>query len=279
MQAKNLTAIQSAKEAISPQNFANEIRRLCLIQSKEANVGHIGSSLSIAELLAVLYSKILNIPTTKDPERDRFILSKGHAALALYAALHLKGLMSQDTLSTFCKDNSALGAHPENSVDGVDFATGSLGMGLSFGSGAALAAKKCNSKRRVFVIISDAELNEGSLWETALFAGHHQLSNLVAIVDQNGQQALGYTKDILDTDSIEAKFRAFKWRTYLVDGHDCDELEKTLKELDYSSGSPHVIIAKTIFGKGISYMENQIQWHYLPMDESQFKLALKEIGS
>ncbi|MBC7998049.1 MAG: transketolase [Leptolyngbya sp.] len=272
-----MTAIQTAKTALSSQSFALEIRRLCLTESKRANVGHIGSALSIAELVAVLYWQILNIPSTRDPERDRFILSKGHAVLALYAALHLKGFMSRETLATFCEDNSALGGHPEIGVDGIDFATGSLGMGLSFGTGAALAAKRAGANRRAFVLVSDAELNEGSLWESALFAGHHQLSNLVAIVDQNGQQALGYTKEILDTDSVEQKFKAFNWRTHVVDGHDCDQLEKILKELDYKSGQPHAIIAKTTFGKGVSFMENQIQWHYLPMNDAQFEQAMKEI--
>ncbi len=272
-----MTATQRAKPTLNPDKFANEIRRLVLIESKRAGVGHIGSSLSIAEIVALLYSSVLNIKSPDDPERDRFILSKGHAVLALYAALHLKGFLTREELGTFCDDGTSLCGHPEIEVPGIDFATGSLGMGLSFGVGCALAAKKTNSSRKVYVLVSDAELNEGALWESVLFAGHHALSNLVVFVDQNGQQALGYTKDVLDTSSVEKKFSAFNWDTQVVDGHDCKAMLDAVCRLDYKSGAPHVLIARTTFGKGVSYMENQIQWHYLPMTDEQFQLAMKEI--
>lgn len=277
--ATTVTATQRAKPALNPDKFANEIRRLVLEESKRAGVGHIGSSLSIAEIVGLLYSSVLNINSPADPERDRFILSKGHAVLALYAALHLKGFLTREELATFCNDGTMLCGHPEVEVPGIDFATGSLGMGLSFGTGSALAAKKSNSPRKVFVLVSDAELNEGALWESVLFAGHHKLSNLVVFVDQNGQQALGYTKDVLDTSSVEKKFSAFNWDTHVVDGHDCKQMKDVLDKLDYKSGAPHVLIARTTFGKGVSYMQNKIEWHYLPMTDEQYQQALKEIES
>ena len=274
-----MTATQRAKPTINPDKFANELRRLVLLESKRAGVGHIGSSLSIAEIIALLYSSVLNIKSPDDPERDRFILSKGHAVLALYAALQLKGFITREELGTFCDDGTRLCGHPEVEVPGIDFATGSLGMGLSFGVGSALAAQKSKSARKVYVLVSDAELNEGSLWESVLFAGHHNLSNLVVFVDQNGQQALGYTKDVLDTNSVEKKFQAFNWDAHVVDGHDCQAMMDALSKLNYQSGPPHVLVAKTTFGKGVSYMENQIQWHYLPMTDEQFQQAMNEIDA
>lgn len=275
--ALTVTAAQRAKPGLNPYKFSNEIRRLVLVESKRAGVGHIGSSLSIAEIVGSLYSSVLNIKAPGDPERDRFILSKGHAALALYAALQLKGFITREELGTFCDDGTILCGHPEVEVPGVDFATGSLGMGLSFGVGAAMAAKKTNSKRKIFVLISDAELNEGSLWEAILFAGHHKLSNLTVFIDLNGQQALGYTKDVLDTTSVEKKFSAFNWDAHVVDGHDCKQMIETVRKLDFNSGAPHVLIAKTTFGKGVSYMESKIAWHYLPMTDEQYEQALTEI--
>jgi transketolase N-terminal domain/subunit len=169
-----------------------DIRRIILDQSRRAGVGHIGSALCVADILAALYSGVLRMPSPEDPERDRFILSKGHAALALYAALHLRGWVSRRQLDTFCGEDTLLGAHPERGLCGVDFCTGSLGHGLSVGAGAALAARLDGSPRRTFVLVSDAECNEGSLWEAARFAAHHRLASLVAVVDLNGQQAYYY---------------------------------------------------------------------------------------
>ena len=183
---------------------ARRIRRLILDHSYRAGVGHIGSALSIADIVAALYGGVLHIPEPGDPERDRFVLSKGHAALALYAALHLKGWVTAEQLDTYCGDGTTLGVHPEAALAGVDFASGSLGHGLSMGAGAALAARLQGASRRTFVLVSDAECNEGSLWEAAMFAAHHKLSNLVAVavVDVNGQQALGYTRDVVDLSPL-----------------------------------------------------------------------------
>jgi transketolase len=253
------------------------IRRLIVEQSKRAKVGHIGSALSVAEIVAALYGRVLEIADPADPDRDRFILSKGHAALALYAALHLKGWLSSRELDSYCADGSLLGTHPEHALRGVDFSTGSLGHGLSMGAGAALAARLQGSARRVFVLVSDAECNEGSLWEAVMFAAHHRLANLIAVVDQNGQQALDYTAEVLDLKPLAARFGAFGWDTAEVDGHDVAALARALG--GGASGAPRVVIARTVFGKGVSYMENQIKWHYWPMSDEEYRQALSEIGA
>ncbi|MSR76804.1 MAG: transketolase [Candidatus Omnitrophica bacterium] len=260
-------------------DFAFQLREIILRQSKRANAGHIGSSLSIADLIAVLYSEVLGpIGPRREPDRDRFVLSKGHAALALYGALYLKGVFDQSILDTYCADGSLLGVHPEHALDGVDFCTGSLGMGFSFAVGAALAAKLSGSKRRIFVLLSDAECNEGVVWEAALFAAHHRLSNLVAILDLNGQQALGYTRDVLDLTSISKKWQAFGWIARDLDGHDRTEIARAISEHNFALGSPAILIAKTIFGKGVSFMENRIPWHYLSLNDEQYAVALRDIG-
>ncbi len=253
------------------------IARIILEQSKRAHVGHIGSALSIADIIAALYGGVMNLPDPEAAERDRLVLSKGHAVLAVYAALHLKGWLSEAELNTFCADGSQLGVHPERELRGIDFSTGSLGQGLSVAAGAALAARLEQSPRRVFVVLSDAECNEGSLWEAVMFAAQHQLANLVAIVDLNGQQALDYTRNVLDLSPMAARWQAFGWQAQEVDGHDCAGLMAALNNLDTTTGAPHVLIAKTTFGKGVSYMENQIKWHYWPMSEEEYTQALQEI--
>jgi transketolase len=253
------------------------IRRIILERSKSANVGHVGSALSIADIVWLLYSRILNIPSPGDPERDRFILSKGHAALALFAALHLRGLISREMLDTYCTDGSILGAHPEHGVPGVDFGTGSLGQGLSYGVGAALGARLQKSDRRIFVVVSDAECNEGSLWESVMFSSHHRLANLIAIVDCNGQQALGYTADVLDLSPLVEKWRAFGWDASEIDGHDAGAMAGAIGGMNTVSGPPHVLIARTTFGRGVSFMENSIRWHYMPMSDEEYRRALAEI--
>ena len=255
------------------------IRKIILDQSFRAHVGHIGSALSIADIISILYSSILKISSPDDPNRDRFILSNGHTSLALYAALYLRGWISETELNTYCSDGTYLGTHPEHRLNGVDFCTGSLGQGFSYGAGAALAARLQKSNRRSFVLISDAECNEGSLWETVMFAAHHQLSNLVAIIDLNGQQAFGYTRNVLNLSSMAERWRAFNWDVCEVDGHDPDELIDTISGLDIVDGPPHVLIAHTIFGKGISFMENKIKWHYWPMSEEEYQQALEDLKS
>lgn len=256
------------------------IRRIILEQSFRAGVGHIGSALSIADIVAALYGDVIRTgDTPRDPARDRFVLGKGHAALALYAALALRGLIPRDLLDTYCGDDSLLGVHPEHHLPGVDVSTGSLGQGLPIAAGAALAARLQGAPRRVFALLSDAEMNEGSNWEAIQFAAHHRLANLVAIVDVNGQQAFGMTKDVLDLAPLGDKFRAFGWDAREVDGHDAAALAAALRALDTDDGKPHALLARTVSGKGVSYMEGQVKWHYWPMSPAEYAQALAEIDA
>ena len=262
-----------------PDEFGHKIRRHVLEQSQRAHVGHIGSALAISDLVALLYDRLLKGQDPDSDERDRVVLSKGHAALALYSALQLSGHITQADLDTYSGDDSLLGVHPEHALKGVDFSTGSLGQGLSIAAGAALAARMQSSKRRVFAIVSDAECNEGSIWEAVMFSAHHQLANLIAIVDINAQQAFGYTKDVLDLEPLGEKWSAFKWDVHEVDGHDVDKMQEIVEGFDTAKGPPHVLLARTTFGRGVSYMESQIKWHYWPMSEEQYAQALDEIES
>ncbi len=255
----------------------HEIRKIIIEESKRANVGHIGSALSIADILAALFGAILRDAGTDDPARDRFILSKGHAALALYAALYLNSILSRDQIHTYCCDGSFLGVHPEHRLDGIDFSTGSLGHGLAIGCGVALASRLAGASYRTFVLLSDAECNEGSLWESVMFAAHHKLSNLIAIVDNNGQQAFGKTKEVIDLDPLSDKWLTFGWEVHQVDGHDLDKFVNCCQELDTGAGSPKALIADTICGKGVSFMESKVEWHYLPLSDEQYVQALVEI--
>lgn len=243
-----------------------------------AGVGHIGSSLSVADIVAALYDEVLRIEAPGDPERDRFVLSKGHAVLALYAAFFLRGWITQQQLNSYCGDGTYLGVHPEMALRGVDFCSGSLGQGLSIGVGAALAARLQRSARRVFVLLSDAECNEGSVWEAAIFAAHHRLANLIAIIDLNGQQALGYTKDVLNLTPMEERWSSFGWDVHTVDGHDRQQMCRTIAGLEMKACRPHMLVAHTVFGKGVSFMESKIKWHYHPMSAQEYQQAMQEIG-
>jgi transketolase len=258
-------------------NFADQIRKIIIERSKAAGAGHIGSGLSIADLIGVLYQNILNITNPNDKARDRFILSKGHAALALYAAIFLKGFITKDQLNSYLIDGSVLGVHPKPCIAGIEFATGSLGQGITFAVGAALSAKIQSSNRRIFCLISDAELNEGSFWEAIIFAAHHQLDNLVTILDLNGQQALGLTEDIIKITEIDKKIASFGFESFIIDGHDQAVIKKCLSNINYSIKKPHFIVAKTISGYGISFMEKSIKWHYKSMNDQEYKLALEEL--
>jgi transketolase len=259
------------------ETAAKRIRRVILEQSKRANVGHIGSALSVADIIAALYDGVLRVSDPKDPERDRFVLGKGHAMLAVYAAFFLKGWLSQDELNTYCGDGSMLGVHPEYGLRGVDFASGSLGQGLSVAAGAALAARLQQSPRRAFALLSDAECNEGSVWEAVMFAAHHKLANLIAIVDLNGQQALGYTDQVLSLRPLAERWRAFGWDVHEVDGHDVAAMQAIVTGFNTTAGPPHVLIARTTFGKGVSYMEGKVKWHYWPMSDAEYRQAVQEV--
>jgi transketolase len=260
-----------------PAISGKDIRRIVLQQSYRAHVGHIGSALSIADLLAAIYGGAIRDLPHADPDRDRVILSKGHAALALYATLALRGWIPHSLLDDYCADESELGVHPEHALPGIDFYTGSLGQGLTFATGAALAARLQGSKRRTFALLSDAECNEGSTWEAAMFAGHHELGGLIVVLDYNGQQALGYTRDVNAATNMAERWQSFGWDAYDMDGHAVPALVDRLQSFDQIRKRPQIIVAHTTFGKGVSYMERKIRWHYMPMSEAEYELALSEV--
>ena len=257
---------------------AQKIRARVLEISFMAHKGHIGSALSICELVTVVAtnSRVLG---TKDTSRDRVILSKGHAALAWYSVLEQQGIISTRTLETYMRDGSLLGTHPDPQLDGVDFMTGSLGQGIGYGVGATLAGRIAKDDRRVFVVLSDSELNEGSTWESAALAGHLKLKNLFVFLDLNGQQALGKTKDILPTSTAVGSWSEFGWNVIRVDGHSTAELQNAVDAHLSSGTGPLLVIASTVAGKGVSFMEGQVKWHYLPMSGEEFVDASAQVRS
>jgi transketolase len=261
------------------ERLSGRIRRIVIEQSRRANVGHIGSSLSIADIVGTLYADVMRSEGPEDPARERIVLSKGHACLAAYAALYESGIISDEELDTFCGEGSRLGTHPEHILRGIDFSTGSLGHGLSIATGSALGARIAGEPRRTFVVMSDAECNEGSVWEAAMFAAHHRLGRLIAIVDVNGQQALGYTRDVLDLSPLKARWDAFGWDAHEVDGHDHRAMAALIDDFEAPDDRPHVVLARTTFGRGVSYMESEIRWHYMPMNAEQYDAALSELAS
>ena len=251
------------------QILAQEIRCRVIEISHKAHKGHIGSALSICELVAVVSSNARGLGTS-DPKRDRVVLSKGHAALAWYSALELHGILTTETLNTYMCNDTLLGTHPDPQLDGVDFMTGSLGQGLGFGVGAAMAGMISNDDRMSFVILSDSELNEGSTWESAALAGQLKLKNLIVFLDLNGQQALGRTEDILPTSYAIDSWSEFGWNVQRVDGHSAEQIQKTTDQHKRSASGPLLIVASTISGKGVSFMEREVKWHYMPMSETEF---------
>jgi transketolase len=258
------------------QLSGDEVRALVLAEAFRAGVGHIGPALSVADIIAALYRRVLRVDRPDDPERDRFVLSKGHAALALFAAIHLRGWITREELATYCADGSRLGVHPEYGLPGVDLATGSLGQGLPVAVGMALAARLQRSSRRVVALLSDAECNEGSVWEAAMFAAHHRLDGLTVIVDLNGQQALAPTRDVLDLSPLAARWAAFGWDAVEIDGHDEAAIAGAIAA-PRREGRPRAVIARTVSGKGVSFMEGQVAWHYLPMTAAQFAQATSDL--
>ena len=257
------------------------IRRDIVKSIAAANVSHIGSALSCTDILTTLFFRIANVdsknPTLRD--RDRIILSKGHGGIALLATLAHRGFFPIEKLKTYCKDGSRLTGHTtKDSVPGIDASTGSLGHGLSMGIGMALALKRDRPKAKVYVILSDGELDEGSNWEAILAAGNFKLENLVAVVDYNKIQSLGTVREVMDLEPIMQKWKAFRWRTRKVSGHDFGQLIKAFNSCPFEKDRPSVIIADTIKGKGVSFMENKLAWHYKSPDPDQLKQALKELS-
>jgi transketolase len=260
--------------------FAAAIRAHTVRMVHHANASHVGGGLSMADLLAVLYDEVLRVYPEQPhhPDRDRFILSKGHCCAALYAMLAIKGFFSVEELQQFGRDGSRLMTHISHKVPGVEFSTGSLGHGLGLGCGEALAAKRQRKSWRVFVMLSDGELDEGSNWEAVLFAPHHRLDNLIAIVDYNKIQSLGSVRQVLDLDPLAEKFRAFGWAVKEIDGHDHDAIRRALGVIPFEVGKPSCLIAHTIKGKGVDFMEDKLLWHYRSPTAEQVKQALDQLG-
>ena len=256
-----------------------QVRSVILQQAFRAHVGHIGSALSIADIMATLYHDILRIPSPDDSQRDRFILSKGHGALALYAALFATGRISQTELDTYCGDLSLLGVHPQHGLPYVEFTTGSLGQGLSWGVGLALANRMRGSLGRTFVLLSDGECNEGAVWEAIMYASQQRLGTLYAIIDIDGQQALGLTKDVIDLEPMQERWEAFGWDVHEVDGHSPQAITRAIALAKDQRTKPHVLLARTVFGNGVGFMEGKIAWHYLPLSPAEFDLAMKGVGA
>ncbi|MDO8505562.1 MAG: transketolase [bacterium] len=260
--------------------FSKEIRRSVLLMLHRAKASHVGSNFSEADILSVLYSGVLRVDSQNPawPERDRFIVSKGHACAAVYVALALKGFFPKDWLNQYYVNDGKLAGHmTHKGVPGVEASTGSLGHGLSIGTGMALAAKRSNVNWRAFVLLSDGELDEGSSWEPMLFAAHHKLDNLIAIVDYNKIQSLTFVKDTLGLEPLADKWRAFGWNVREVDGHDHGALTEILNAVPLELGKPNCIIAHTVKGKGVSFMENNNLWHYRAPNDEELEKALEEI--
>jgi transketolase len=261
--------------------LADYIRSQTLRMVHRANASHVGSCLSMADLLAVLYGGVLRVDPAQPawPDRDRFILSKGHGAAALYAVLAERGFFPTAWLDLHVQDGSPLLGHASHHVPGVELSTGSLGHGLPVGCGMALAGKREEKPYRVFVLLSDGELDEGSNWEAILFAPQHHLDNLVAIVDYNKIQSFGSVKEVLDLDPLADKWRAFRWAVREIDGHDHAQIESALNSVPFEPGKPSVIIAHTVKGKGVSFMEDQLAWHYRSPNAEQLAQALAGLGA
>ena len=262
----------------STNTLIKNIRLNILKLTYKAQSAHIGGSLSIVEILAILYNETLNISPKKKNffNRDRFILSKGHAALALYCTLYEKNFITKNTLDSYGEENTILMNHVSHVVPGVEFSTGSLGHGLPIAIGKSLNAKKYNKKWKIYALLSDGELNEGSNWEGLMFAAHQNLDNLTIIVDYNKIQSLGYVREVINLEPLKKKFESFGCHTIEINGHNLLQIRKAFSKK--VRNKPKVIIANTIKGKGVSFMENKLLWHYKSPDKFQLKKALIEIN-
>ena len=262
--------------------IANKIRKNALTAVYSAKSGHPGGSLSIADVLALLYFEIMNIDpkNPKNPDRDRLVLSKGHAAPALYSALALRGYFPVEDIPTFRHTGSYLQGHPDmNKVPGVDMSTGSLGQGVSAAGGIALSAKLDNKNYRVYTILGDGELEEGQVWEQAMFAAHYKLDNLTAFIDFNGLQIDGDVTKVMNPTPIDKKFEAFGWNVIVCSAHDFDELERAIENAKNTKGKPTAIVMKSVKGKNVSFMENNAAWHGSVPNEEQYNQAMGELDA
>lgn len=261
---------------------AYKIRKHAIDGVYNAASGHPGGSLSIADIMSVLYFHEMKVDPANpaDPDRDRFVLSKGHCAPALYGTLAEKGFFPKEDIVTLRKTNSYLQGHPDmKGVPGVDMSTGSLGQGICAANGMALAAKLDGKTYRVYTVLGDGELEEGQVWEAAMFAAHYKLDNLVAFIDFNGLQIDGNVTDVMNPTPIDKKFEAFGWNVIVIDAHNYDDIKNALATAAATKGKPTCIVAKSIKGKGVSYMENNAAWHGAAPKEEEYIIASKELDA
>ena len=261
-------------------DIARSIRKSVLECHYKSKSSHIGSGFSCVDVLTVLYGGWLNISpdSIKDPNRDRFILSKGHAAATYYATLAEYGFIPKKWLQSYCQFGSKLGGHVSHTVPGVEFSSGSLGHGLPAGVGMALGAKRARKDYRIVVLMSDGEMDSGANWEAIIMAAGKKLANLLVIVDRNKLQAMGFTEDIVPLGDLAQKLEAVGWAAETIDGHNFETIRKVLDQFPFVPGKPSVIIANTIKGKGISFMENRLEWHYKSPNEDEFKKAMRDLN-
>jgi len=263
------------------ESLAKEIRCKIIEMSHESRTAHLGSSLSCVDILVATYWSALTIDSKNplDPNRDRFILSKGHAASAIFATLAYKGFFSKELLDSYATAGSCLEEHPgPKCIHGIEAATGSLGHGLSIGIGVALGGRIQELSYRVFALLSDGECNEGAVWEAAMFASAHTLENVVAIVDFNKWQATGRSCEVMALHPLKDKWESFGWSAYEIDGHDMNSLVNILTNIPDGSGKPVAVIAHTVKGKGVSFMEDDNNWHYKIPSKEEVVMAKKELS-
>ncbi len=263
------------------RTVSNEMRKLVVESVYSAKSGHPGGSLSICDILSVLFFKEMKIDANnaKDPDRDRFVLSKGHAAPAYYAALALKGFIPVEDMKTLRKVDSYLQGHPcLNKIAGVDMSTGSLGQGLSAANGMAIVGKYDKKDYRVYAVCGDGELQEGQIWEAAMTSAHYKLDNLTLFVDINGLQIDGPTSEVMGLGDVGKKFEAFCWNVIEIDGHNFEEIENAIASAKACKDKPTAVICKTIKGKGVSFMENQLGFHGAAPNDEQYKIAMEELN-
>lgn len=260
---------------------AKEVRRISLEMAVNAHSSHSGGALSMADILTVLYSGEINITpqTVNDENRDRFLLSKGHCCASLYAILAIRGFLPKEELiANYGKNGSSYFSHVSHKLNGVEISSGSLGHGLPIACGIALAGRAKKLDYKTYVLTGDGELDEGSCWESILFAGHNELVNLCLIVDYNKIQSLGNVKDIIGLAPLAEKFNAFNWNVVEIDGHNFDQIKSAFNNFRHEQNKPTVIIANTVKGKGVSFMENKLKWHYSTPNEEQMKIAMEELS-
>lgn len=261
---------------------ANNVRKMALEAVYSANSGHPGGSLSVADILTYLYMEEMNInpENPKDPDRDRFVLSKGHCSPALYGVLAERGFIPKEDIKTFRQADSYLQGHPDmKGVSGVDMSTGSLGQGISAACGMAKAGKLDGKEYRVYTVLGDGECEEGQVWEAAMFAAHYELDNLTAFLDFNGLQIDGDIREVIDPTPFDTKFKAFGWNVIVIDAHDFEQIENAVNEAKSVKGKPTVIIANSVKGKNVSFMENQAGWHGAAPNKEQYEQAVAELDA